>query len=248
MVSEGSTYNRVGASIMTKFPQLFESLCAPFSQSEVKYRKQAGRELAYITARTAMNRLDEVLGPECWSDEYIPHEKSVMCRLTITLPDGTTLTKCDSGGYAGMQDEGDDEKSGYSDAFKRACVKFGVGRHLYGDGIPRFNVVRDVKVHPTQRELDREIVSTLDAAEMALTQEGEVVREMPVNNATILRHLYLWSIEKGFIPQDTPKPETLKASRNLLNELYDGSEDAIKNKILCEIGRYVAAKLTESAG
>jgi hypothetical protein len=34
-----------------------------------------------------------------------------------------------------MSDPGDDDKSGYSDAFKRAAVKFGVGRHLYGDGV-----------------------------------------------------------------------------------------------------------------
>jgi hypothetical protein len=62
----------------------------------------------------------------------------VICRLTIRLPDGTTLTKSDAGGYAGMPDSGDDDKSGFSDAFKRAAVKFGVGRYLYRDGVPRF--------------------------------------------------------------------------------------------------------------
>ena len=48
-----------------------------------------------------MNRLDNVLGPENWWDEYVPSENSVLCRLTIRLPDGSTLTKCDAGGYAG---------------------------------------------------------------------------------------------------------------------------------------------------
>ena len=91
--------------------------------------------MRYITARSVMNRLDYVLGPENWWDEYEPHEDSVLCRLTIRLPDGSTITKADAGGYAGMQDAGDDDKSGYSDAFKRAAVKFGVGRHLYGDGV-----------------------------------------------------------------------------------------------------------------
>jgi putative DNA primase/helicase len=46
------------------------------------------------------------------------------------------VTKCDAGGYAGMADSGDDDKSGYSDAFKRAAVKFGVARYLYRDGVP----------------------------------------------------------------------------------------------------------------
>lgn len=85
-----------------------------------------------------MNRLDHVLGPENWWDEYTPSENSVLCRLTIRLPDGSTLTKADAGGYAGMADSGDDDKSGYSDAFKRAAVKFGVARYLYRDGVPAF--------------------------------------------------------------------------------------------------------------
>jgi len=123
---------------MTKHPDLFAALAAPFDSQDLKARSQQGRQLHYITARTVMNRLDNVLGPENWWDEYVPSESSVLCRLTIRLPDGSTLTKCDAGGYAGMADSGDDDKSGYSDAFKRAAVKFGVGRHLYRDGIPTY--------------------------------------------------------------------------------------------------------------
>jgi hypothetical protein len=83
-----------------------------------------------------MNRLDEVLGPENWWDDYVSNEHSVICRLSIRLPeDGRVLTKADAGGYAGMADEGDDAKSGHSDAFKRAGVKFGIARELYGDGV-----------------------------------------------------------------------------------------------------------------
>jgi hypothetical protein len=123
---------------MTQFPDLFAALAAPFESQEVRVRTQANRQLAYITARTAMNRLDSVLGPENWWDEYVPGENSVLCRLTVRLPDGSTLTKADAGGYAGMPDSGDDDKSGYSDAFKRAAVKFGVGRYLYRDGVPSF--------------------------------------------------------------------------------------------------------------
>src|SRR3954467_3467543 len=127
-----------GALAMTQHPDLFAALAAPFESHEVKVRSQSGRQLHYITARTAMNRLDNVLGPENWWDEYVPSENSVLCRLTIRLPDGSTLTKCDAGGYAGMADSGDDDKSGYSDGFKRAAVKFGVARYLYRDGVPTF--------------------------------------------------------------------------------------------------------------
>jgi hypothetical protein len=126
---------------MTQYPDLFAALAAPFESSELKLRSQSGRQLHYITARTVMNRLDSVLGPENWWDRYVPGENSVLCELTIRLPDGSTLTKSDAGGYAGLADSGDDDKSGYSDAFKRAAVKFGVARYLYRDGVPTF--VRD---------------------------------------------------------------------------------------------------------
>jgi hypothetical protein len=130
-----------GGYIMTQFPDLFAALAAPFDPQEVRVRSQAGRQLHYITARTAMNRLDDVLGPENWWDEYVPGENSVLCRLSLRLPDGQVITKADAGGYAGMADSGDDDKSGFSDAFKRACAKFGVARYLYRDGVPAF--VRD---------------------------------------------------------------------------------------------------------
>jgi hypothetical protein len=123
---------------MTQYPDLFAALAAPFEAHEVKSRNAGGRQVHYITARTAMNRLDGVLGPENWWDTYAPAEHSVQCALSIRLPDGQVLTKCDAGGNAGMADEGDDDKSGYSDAFKRAAVKFLVGRYLYRDGVPDF--------------------------------------------------------------------------------------------------------------
>ena len=127
-----------GGYTMTQFPDLFASLAAPFDPQEVRVRSQAGRQLHYITARTAMNRLDDVLGPENWWDDYTPGENSVTCRLTLRLPDGQTITKADAGGYAGMPDSGDDDKSGFSDSFKRAAAKFGVARYLYRDGVPAF--------------------------------------------------------------------------------------------------------------
>jgi Rad52/22 family double-strand break repair protein len=123
---------------MTAHLELFAALAAPFEPEEIKVRSQAGRSLPYITSRTIMNRLDDVLGPSNWWDDYQPLEHSVICRLTVRLPDGTVLTKSDAGGYAGMADPGDDDKSGFADAFKRAAVKFGVGRYLYRDGVPKF--------------------------------------------------------------------------------------------------------------
>jgi hypothetical protein len=86
-----------------------------------------------------MNRLDSVLGPESWSDHYEPFgEHGCRCVLTITLPDGSSVTKEGLGGSTEMHDSSDTEKTGESDALKRAAVKLGIGRELYRDGVADF--------------------------------------------------------------------------------------------------------------
>jgi hypothetical protein len=126
---------------MTKYPELFEALSAPFPQGELKTLNKGGRSLTYIQAHTVMERLDAVLGPENWWTELIPtgtaHGTSWLCKLTIRLPDGSLLTKQDVGSNAGMTVNGqpdteNDDKSGASDAIKRAAVHFGIARYLRG--------------------------------------------------------------------------------------------------------------------
>lgn len=132
----------------TKYPELFQALLDPFDASEEKTKAgPKGIRIKYVTSRTVMNRLDEVLGPENWWDEYTNlTDHSAVCCLSIRLPDGTILRKCDAGGSAGMADRGDDEKSIFSDALKRAAAKFGVARYLYRDGTPEFS---DLNPHAT---------------------------------------------------------------------------------------------------
>lgn len=125
---------------MTKHPNIFAALADDFGPGEVKQRVQAGRTLHYISARTAMNRLDSVLGPENWRDEYRETAQgAIVCRIWFRVP-GTDewLWREDGGAAAGMNEADNDAKSGFSDAFKRTCVKLGVGRILYGDGVPEY--------------------------------------------------------------------------------------------------------------
>lgn len=108
-----------------------KQLAEPFDPKFVKFRvgatnkdKTEGLALAYIDARDVQNRLDDVAGTD-WSDSYRVLGKGsegleVECQLTIF---GVTRTD------AGI---GDNAKDAYSDALKRAAVKFGVGRYLYG--------------------------------------------------------------------------------------------------------------------
>lgn len=170
---------------MTKYPDLFAALAAPFENHEVKLRPaQGGRQLSYITARTAMNRLDSVLGPENWWDEFLPLENSVICKLTIRLPDGSTVTKADAGGYAGMADSGDDDKSGFSDAFKRAAAKFGIARYLYRDGVPAFlrDREREPAPAPSASRPTPESASAAESASDPGNGSGTSVAQAPGSN------------------------------------------------------------------
>ena len=126
---------------------IWEELAKPFDPSEVELKVQAttqdrkrGMVVAYVDARTVMDRLDAVLGPGNWRDTYfVSTDKEVdgrrivevLCTLSIRIPDGSDLK--DGSEWIEKQDvgEGDTLKAATSDALKRAAVKFGVGRYLY---------------------------------------------------------------------------------------------------------------------
>ncbi len=116
--------------------ELAHALASPFAPSEVKWKPQAvsgNRALvvAFVDARVIQDRLDEVLGVMGWQDSYecLP-DGAVVCRLRIRLGE-EWITKMDVGGQSEQPDEGDRRKAAFSDALKRAAVKFGIGRYLY---------------------------------------------------------------------------------------------------------------------
>ena len=112
------------------------ALSAPFQPGEVKFKPQSVKgnralALAYIDCRVIQDRLDAVLGVENWMDEYeILTDGSVMCRLKLRL-NGEWVVKTDVGSPSEQPDSGDRLKAAFSDAMKRAAVKFGIGRYLY---------------------------------------------------------------------------------------------------------------------
>lgn len=88
--------------------------------------KTKGMMLAYIDARDVMKRLDQVLGFDGWRDEYREVMGRVICRLWVRV-DGEWTFREDGAGNTDTEGE----KGGISDAFKRAAVKWGIGRYLY---------------------------------------------------------------------------------------------------------------------
>lgn len=130
--------------------QFFTKLCADFPPEELRTRTQNGKTLTWITNRTLFNRLDDVAGPTNWYTDYSSTDRGFTCKLWINVPEDHPLDegdgpqprrwmfKADGGGYAGMPEKDNDEKSGYSDAAKRAGMVWGIARSLYKDGMPDY--------------------------------------------------------------------------------------------------------------
>lgn len=82
--------------------------------------------VAYIDARDVQNLLDEVVGPESWQDDYKVVDGKLFAGIGIKV--GTEwIWKWDTGSESNIEKE----KGQVSDSFKRAAVKWGVGRFLY---------------------------------------------------------------------------------------------------------------------
>lgn len=111
-----------------------KDLHKPFPHSSIHWRvgsttkdKTRGMALAYLDARDVMERLDQVCGPENWSDSYTEtHSGKTICTISIRI-DEEWVSKADGAGDTDIEGV----KGGISDAFKRAAVKWGIGRYLY---------------------------------------------------------------------------------------------------------------------
>jgi len=82
--------------------------------------------VAYIDARDVMNRLDLVAGVGNWQDDYRVINNQLFAGIGIYV-NGQWIWKWDTG----TESQTEKEKGIVSDSFKRAAVKWGVGRFLY---------------------------------------------------------------------------------------------------------------------
>lgn len=121
---------------------VFAKLKRPFPLNRVHWRVGATTRdkskcipLAYIDARDAMQRLDEVVGPENWQCRYpLADSGLLICEIGINIDrasglavDGEWIWKANGAGDTQVEAE----KGKASDAFKRAAVLWGIGRYLY---------------------------------------------------------------------------------------------------------------------
>lgn len=108
----------------------------PFPYRDIEWRVQRSGEkngrvwafvLAYVTNRAIQERLDAIVGPDSWQNEYREGPGGgIICGISILTRNGW-VTKWD--GAENTQIES--IKGGLSDSMKRSAVQWGIGRYLY---------------------------------------------------------------------------------------------------------------------
>ena len=170
-----------------------KDLRAPFRDEDVFWRidrsfGQWARVLCYLDARAVMDRLDAAVGAGNWQDSYAETASGKnICTLSIRADDHW-VRKSDGAGNTNI--EGD--KGGLSDAFKRAAVKWGIGRHLYSLG--------ETKVHlsPNRPDCPKHYL-------VVCSKRGEkTTYGMAPSVRTIQAHLF----NGAEPPEDTPEEPT----------------------------------------
>lgn len=164
---------------MNTFEKMLKDLREPFPKEQVHWRQGPGnKELAYIKAPDVMNRLDNVCGVN-WQDRY---PRDGYCEIGI-YNGSEWIWRGNGAGETKIEGE----KGKYSDAFKRAAVKWGVGRYLYYLGgkrelplwaqpgyTPRFT-----KANEYAEELAQALVDSDDHKIIQLWYELDGIEELP---------------------------------------------------------------------
>ena len=212
----------VGGGVdVEKQHELMAALSEPFEPHEVKWKPQAVKGnralmIAYVDARVVMDRLDEVMGLGNWRTSSREVPEGVVCRLEVRL-DGEWIGHEDVGGLSEQPDDGDKLKAGYSDALKRAAVRFGVGRYLYrlphvwcdydpakkrplkDPQLPPWALPKGAKQQPAQPAADEP--GPVARKPAAAAANGHAKPEPPttgVEMATRLRNLEVQMVAKGW--------------------------------------------------
>jgi hypothetical protein len=110
----------------TKLKELIKIIPYQWRVQSFSKTKPMAQCVAYIDSRDVMKLLDEIIGVENWQSDYKEVKGNVYAGIGIKIG-SEWVWKWDCGIESNM----DKEKGEASDSFKRAGVKWGVGRFLY---------------------------------------------------------------------------------------------------------------------
>lgn len=179
--------------------------------------------LMYKDARVDMRLLDEVVGCMNWKREHQLINGNLFC--TVSIRDSRTgdwVSKQD----VGVESNTEKEKGQASDAFKRACFNWGIGRELYTCPFVWINldekewsVGRDGKKRPKTRFSVKDIRYT----------DGRVSYLCVIDEAGSVRYKYGSSAAEQEAFENVMLDVQAAENVDALKEVYFKNEGAFKN-------------------
>lgn len=166
--------------------EIHAALAMPFAAEDLEWRIQMAFEssmqgiaVPYVTNRAIQNRLDEVVGPQNWYNEYRPwhgtgKREAQICGISIYFEGRGFITKWD-----GAEDSDiEPVKGGLSDSMKRAAVQWGIGRVLYNMDTVFVGIEKKGKsyvIKPSERaKLDKAYMDMLAKLKLKAAAPGGV--------------------------------------------------------------------------
>jgi hypothetical protein len=138
--------------------------------------------LLYKDARVDQKILDETFGMFGWAKRYERDSKgNLFCIVSIKSPDGEWVEKSDVGTESNMESQ----KGEASDAFKRACFNWGIGRELY--------TAPTIWINP--KDYKKGGKSTYDkfvVSDIGYDAKGNIVK-LSIDNKSLGRRVFTWS-------------------------------------------------------
>nr|WP_325204310.1 Rad52/Rad22 family DNA repair protein [uncultured Oscillibacter sp.] len=161
-------------------------LARPFAPEDLEWRLQKAIEaqkrgiaVPFVTNRAIQNRLDDVVGPDCWYNDFKPwhtagKKEAQICGISIYFEGKGFITKWD-----GAEDSDIEPiKGGLSDSMKRAAVQWGIGRILYNMEPVWVNIEQKGKSWYIQKServtLDKAYLSMLNALNLKPAPAGGI--------------------------------------------------------------------------
>ena len=146
--------------------------------------------LLYKDARCDMKILDETVGPENWQRSHELINGNLFCNVSIWDDEKEEwITKQD----VGTESYTEKEKGQASDAFKRACFNWGIGRELY---TAPFIWIKSGDVTLTQKN-GKSTTYDKFSVEQIIVENGEI-KALSIRNDSLHKRVFLFDIrDKG---------------------------------------------------
>lgn len=181
--------------------------------------------LLYKDARTDMKLLDETFGQQSWQCDYKAIDGKLCCGIGVKF-DGEWVWKWDTGTESNMEAQ----KGEFSDAFKRAGFKWGIGRELYT--APRIWVDGSKCRIVDGRNGKKQCYDDFRVTSMTV-EDGKIVG-LTIRNMSKRGSVVFCISQAGDDGQRQPEPVVEKRSKGAV----DGDKDAQKARMWNAIRRW----------